>query len=230
VKAVDGVDLTLRRGQILGLIGPNGAGKTTLVNALAGFQRATTGRVLLAGEDITTWEPSEIARAGLVRTFQDVRLFTGLTVFENVEAAAVSTGVSRRQARSLSWSILARLGIAGRAGSVAAGLPHGAQRLLAIARGLAAWPLFLLLDEPAAGLDEHESDEFVATLVAIRDAFDVGLLVIEHDMRLIMELCEEIQVLDGGKTIALGTPARIRSDPAVLTAYLGGGRVDAERP
>ena len=230
VKAVDGVDVTLRRGQILGLIGPNGAGKTTLVNALAGFQRATTGRVLLAGEDITTWEPSEIARAGLVRTFQDVRLFTGLTVFENVETAAVSSGVSRRQARSLSWSILARLGIEGRAGRLAAGLPHGAQRLLVIARALAARPILLLLDEPAAGLDEHESDELVATLVAIRDAFDVGLLVIEHDMRLIMELCEEIQVLDGGKTIALGTPERIRSDPAVLTAYLGGGAVDAERP
>jgi branched-chain amino acid transport system ATP-binding protein len=230
VKAVDGVDLVLRRGRILGLIGPNGAGKTTLVNTLAGFQRATSGRVVLGGEDITTWEPAEIARAGLVRTFQDIRLFAGLTVFENVEAAAVSTGASRRQARAISWSILTRLCIGERAGHLASGLPHGAQRLLAIARALAARPLFLLLDEPAAGLDEDESNELAASLVAMRDAFDVALLVIEHDMRLIMELCEEIQVLEGGKTIALGTPAQIRSDPAVLTAYLGGGGVDAQRP
>jgi branched-chain amino acid transport system ATP-binding protein len=230
VKAVDGVDLTLHRGRILGLIGPNGAGKTTLVNVLAGFQRATSGCVVLGGDDITTWEPSEIARAGLVRTFQDVRLFSGLTVFENVEAAAVSTGASRRGARAASRQLLARLHLAQRSGVAAGGLPHGEQRRLAIARALAARPSFLLLDEPAAGLDEGESDELVVALAAIRDAYDVGLLVIEHDMRLIMEVCEQIQVLDHGKTIALGTPAQIRSDAAVRTAYLGGGGVDAERP
>jgi branched-chain amino acid transport system ATP-binding protein len=227
VKAVDGVDLTLRRGRILGLIGPNGAGKTTLVNVLAGYQRVTDGRVLLGGVDITTWEPSEIARAGLVRTFQDVRLFAALTVFENVEAAAVSTGTTRRQARALSWAILERVGLEQRAGGPASALPHGEQRLLAIARALAARPLFLLLDEPAAGLDEGESDELVGALAAIRDAFNMGLLVIEHDMRLIMKLAENIQVLDDGKTIALGTPAEIRTDPAVLSAYLGAREVDA---
>jgi ABC-type branched-subunit amino acid transport system ATPase component len=230
VKAVDGVDLALRRGQILGLIGPNGAGKTTLVNVLAGFQRATAGRVVLDGEDITTWEPSEIARAGLVRTFQDVRLFAGLTVFENVEAAAVLRGASRRLARAVSGELLARLGLERRTADRAAVLPHGEQRRLAIARALAARPSFLLLDEPAAGLAEDESDELVVALVAIRDAFGVGLLVIEHDMRLIMQLAERIQVLDQGRTLALGTPAQIRDDAAVRSAYLGSGEAHAQRP
>jgi branched-chain amino acid transport system ATP-binding protein len=229
VKAVDGVELALRPAQILGLIGPNGAGKTTLVNVLSGFQRATAGSVVLNGEDITTWGAAEIARAGLVRTFQDVRLFPGLTAFENVEAAAVSKDASRRQARAFSRQLLARLGLDERGGVAAAGLPHGDQRRLAIARALAARPSFLMLDEPAAGLDEAESDDLVSALMAVRDAFEVGLLVIEHDMRLIMQLAEQIQVLDHGKTIALGAPAEIRSDAAVLTAYLGVRGADAQR-
>jgi branched-chain amino acid transport system ATP-binding protein len=229
VKAVDGVDLTLAPGQILGLIGPNGAGKTTLVNLLSGYQRATAGRVLLRGEDITTWEPSEIARAGLVRTFQDARLFAGLTVFENVEAAAVANGVARRPARAATWRLLEHLRLEGHARVAAGGLPHGDQRRLAIARAVAARPSLLLLDEPAAGLDEGESDELVVVLAEVRDAFGIGLLVIEHDMRLIMGLCEQIQVLDQGKTIAFGTPEQIRGDPAVRTAYLGSEDLSAER-
>ncbi|MGZ8693156.1 MAG: ABC transporter ATP-binding protein [Gaiellaceae bacterium] len=228
VKALDGVDLTLRRGEILGLIGPNGAGKTTLVNVVSGFQRPTSGRVELDGDDITTWASSEIARAGLVRTFQDVRLFPALTVFENVEAGAVSREASRRQARALSWQLLALLRLEQCAGLAATGLSHGDQRRLAIARALGARPQFLLLDEPAAGLDEGESNELVLALAAIRDEFDVGLLVIEHDMRLIMHLSEHIQVLDHGKTIALGTPAQIQRDSAVLSAYLGGRGADAQ--
>ncbi len=229
VKALDGVDFTLRRREILGLIGPNGAGKTTLVNVLSGFQRPTAGCVVLDGEDITSWTSSEIARAGLVRTFQDVRLFPNLTVFENVEAAAVANGASRRQAHAVSWQLLARLRLDQRASLAAAGLAHGDQRRLAIARALAARPVFLLLDEPAAGLDEGESTELVVALAAIRDECGVGLLVIEHDMRLIMQLAERIQVLDHGKTIAVGTPAQIQSDSAVLSAYLGSPGTNAPR-
>ena len=231
VKAVDGVELVLRRGEILGLIGPNGAGKTTLVNVLSGFQRATAGAVVLDGRDVTLWSTADIARAGVIRTFQDVRLFPGLTVFENVEVAAAASGVSRRSARTLAHDLLDRLLLEHRAGLAASGLPHGEERRLALARALATRPSFLLLDEPAAGLNEAESDELVGALAALRDAFGLGLLVIEHDMRLIMQLSERIQVLDHGRTIAVGTPTQIRSDPAVLTAYLGtGAGAHAQRP
>jgi branched-chain amino acid transport system ATP-binding protein len=223
IKAVDGVDLTLRGGEILGLIGPNGAGKTTLVNALSGFQRVTSGKVVLHGTDITAWLAPEIARAGLVRTFQDVRLFPGLTSFENVEVGALAAVSSRSRARSLAHELLARVRLEHRAGRSAGGLPHHEARRLAIARALATRPDFLLLDEPAAGLTESEADELVDALAAVRDAFGIGLLVIEHDMRVIMGLSERIQVLDHGKTIALGTPEQVRGDPGVRIAYLGSG-------
>jgi ABC-type branched-subunit amino acid transport system ATPase component len=224
VRAVDGVDLALAEGEILGLIGPNGAGKTTLVNVLSGFERATDGRVTLAGRDVTSWPPDALARAGLVRTFQAVRLFARLTVLENVEAAAISARASRREARSLAYDLLARMNLAQEARRPAGALPHGAERRLAIARALAMRPRFLLLDEPGAGLDEIESDALVAALVAVRDRFSLGLLVIEHDMRLIMAVCERIQVLDHGRTIAIGSPAEVRNDPAVRSAYLGAGQ------
>ncbi len=227
VHAVDGVDLTIRKGEILGLIGPNGAGKTTLVNALSGFQRPTAGTVLLDGADVTGWSPHRLARLGLARTFQAVRLFPDLTVLENVELGGVGVGMRRPAARRWARDLLERLSLDDKASLYATGLPHGLERRLGIVRALAAKPAFLLLDEPAAGLNEQESDELVDSLSLIRDDFSCALMVIEHDMRVIMRLCERIQVLDYGKTISIGTPAEVRSDPAVLTAYLGRRAVDA---
>jgi branched-chain amino acid transport system ATP-binding protein len=227
VHAVDGVDLVLTKGEILGLIGPNGAGKTTLVNALSGFQKPTAGTVLMNGHDVTGLSPHKLARRGLARTFQSVRLFPGLTVLENVELGGVGVGMRRPAARKWARELLERLKLDDMSDLYGIGLPHGLERRLGIVRALAAKPTFLLLDEPAAGLNEQESDELVDSLTLIRDDFSCALVVIEHDMRLIMRLCERIQVIDYGKTISIGTPAQVRSDPAVLTAYLGRRAVDA---
>jgi branched-chain amino acid transport system ATP-binding protein len=228
VKAIDGVDLTLTKGEILGLIGPNGAGKTTLVNALSGFQRPTAGRILVGDTDVTGWSPHRLARLGLARTFQSVRMFPDLTVLENVELGGVGMGMRRAAARKWARDLLERLKLDGMSHLYGAGLPHGLERRFGIVRALATKPSFLLLDEPAAGLNERESDELVEALTLIRDDFSCALMVIEHDMRVIMRLCERIQVLDYGKTISIGTPGEVRSDPAVLTAYLGRRVIDVE--
>lgn len=225
VKAVDGVDLELARGEILGLIGPNGAGKTTFVNAITGFQVPTAGDIVLDGARVTGRSPSRLAAMGIARTFQSVRLFPRLSVLENVEVAAVGCGLSRGKARPMAIDLLRRFDLGERAHELGTGLPHGQERRLGIVRALASRPRYLLLDEPAAGLNEAESDELVEALSGIRNDFGCGLLVIEHDMRVIMRLCERIQVLDYGKTIAVGTPAEVRNDPAVLVAYLGQRRV-----
>jgi branched-chain amino acid transport system ATP-binding protein len=221
VKAVDGVDLQLLPGEILGLIGPNGAGKTTFVNAITGFQRPTAGSVWVDGVDVTGWRASRVARAGLTRTFQSVRLFPRLSVLENVETGAVGNGLGRAAARKLAFELLDRFGLADRAHQLGGGLPHGEERRVGLLRALAARPKYLLLDEPAAGLNEAEGDELVAALSRVRGEFGCGLLVIEHDMRVIMRLCERLHVLDYGKTIAVDTPEKVRVNPAVLTAYLG---------
>jgi branched-chain amino acid transport system ATP-binding protein len=221
VKAVDGVDVELSTGQILGLIGPNGAGKSTLVNALSGFQRPTEGDVAMGGQPVTGWSPQRLARQGLVRTFQAVRLFGRLSVMENIEAGAVAGGMRLRAARRHALDSLRRFGLEARAALPAASLPLGEERLLGVARAMATGPRILLLDEPAAGLNETEGDELLDVLRKVRDEHGCGLLVIEHDMRFIMRLCERIQVLDAGRSISLGTPEEVRADQAVLTAYLG---------
>ena len=221
VKAVDGVDVVLRRGEILGLIGPNGAGKTTLVNALSGFERPSGGQVFIDDVDVTEWAPHRLAHKGLTRTFQGVRVFAELTALENVELGALGGGGARRDAKARARELLERLNLSDKADQKAMALSYGDERRIGLLRALAMRPTFLLLDEPAAGLNETESDDLMAAIADLHDEYGFGALVIEHDMRVIMRLCERIQVLNYGKTIRIGSPADVQSDPAVLTAYLG---------
>lgn len=221
--ALSEVDLSVAPGEILGLIGPNGAGKTTLVNVLSGFQPAQAGAVILEGKEVTRWSPDRRARAGLARTFQNIRPFRVLTAAENVEAGALAAGMSRVDTRETVGRLLALLHLTHVADWPAGVLSHGDERRLGIARALAAAPRVLLLDEPAAGLNEYEGDRLLETLWSVRDQLGCALLVIEHDMRLVMRLCERLQVLDYGKTIAIGTPEEVQKDPAVIAAYLGSG-------
>ncbi len=221
VRAVDGVDLTLEKGQIMGLIGPNGAGKTTFMNAVSGFVPLTAGRVLLEGADMTDLPPHRLVANGLVRTFQDVATFPRLTVFENIELGALGAGLGRRAARQRAWELIDGLGLRHVARLPASALPHGDERRVGIARAVAVSPKFLLLDEPAAGLDDAESRALTESIARLRDELGCGVLLVEHDMRIIFRVCERIQVLDYGKTIALGTPEEIRTDRRVVAAYLG---------
>ena len=221
VHAVDGVDLVLHTSEVLGLIGPNGAGKTTLVNALTGYQAPTAGEVRLGARRVTGLRPHRLARLGVARTFQSGRLFGHLTVLENVEAAALTVERRRRRAVKRAHEALTRLELDHLAARPAAGLSHGEGRRLELARAIATRPQFLLLDEPAAGLNEIESDLIVEVIARLPAALAGGVLVIEHDMRVIMRLCTRIHVLNYGKTIAVGTPGEIRKNPEVLAAYLG---------
>jgi branched-chain amino acid transport system ATP-binding protein len=221
VRAIDNVDLALAPDVIHGLIGPNGAGKTTLVNLLSGFQPPSAGTVHLGTTEITRWSPHRRARNGLVRTFQGARVFGALTVRENVEAAGLGLKLSARAARTGATDVLSQLGLLDQADLPAGALPFGGERRVSIARALIGRPRFVLLDEPAAGLNEGESEELVTSLKELQRRLGFGLLIIEHDMNVIMRLCHRIQVLDYGKTLAIGSPAEVRANPEVVRAYLG---------
>jgi branched-chain amino acid transport system ATP-binding protein len=219
--ATDDVTLRLSQDHVLGLIGPNGAGKTTLVNVLSGFQRPSSGRLLLGERDITGGARTRFARLGIVRTFQAVRLFKGLTVSENVEVGFVACGIGRSEARRRAREALAEFDLIDKAEATAGALSYGEERRAGLARALALEPRFLLLDEPAAGLAAAEAADLGAMIARIKKRYGCGVLVIEHNMALVMSLCDEIHVLNSGRTIAVGPPAAIRADAAVRAAYLG---------
>jgi branched-chain amino acid transport system permease protein len=221
LQVLRGVELALPPGEALGLIGPNGAGKTTLVNVLSGFQAPDSGSVILDGVEVTGWSPARLARAGLGRTFQTALPFAGLTVVESIAVGAMGVGVGRREAVDVAENVLERLGLGDQAQRPAGLQPPGNQRLLGIARALATGPRYLLLDEPAAGLNDEERRELVAILRGVIRDFGCAILLIEHDMNVVMDLCSRVQVLDDGETVVVGSPEEIQAHPAVVEAYLG---------
>jgi branched-chain amino acid transport system ATP-binding protein len=221
VQALHGVSLELRRGEVVGLIGPNGAGKSTLVNVLSGFDRPTEGSVELEGRDVTRWPAHRRGRVGLARTFQHAHAFGALTVRENVEVAALGVGLSPRRAAERAGELLELLGLTRQADTPASSLPHGDERRLGVARAVATAPRFVLLDEPAAGLPEAEVPPFADVVRSVRDDHGAGVLLIDHNMALIMSVCDRIHVLDQGRTLAEGTPVEIRANLDVAAAYLG---------
>ena len=221
VQALRDVTLELGRGEVVGLIGPNGAGKSTLVNVLSGFDRPSRGRVDLAGRDVTRWTPHRRGRHGLARTFQHSHAFRMLSVRENVEVAALGVGATGREARRRAETLLDVLHLRADADRPSGTLAHGDERRLGVARALATDPAFVLLDEPAAGLPEAEVPDFAAVVRSVRDDYGAGVLLIDHNMALVMSVCDRIHVLDQGRTLAEGTPAEIRENLDVASAYLG---------
>jgi branched-chain amino acid transport system ATP-binding protein len=228
VRALQDVTLELHRHEVVGLIGPNGAGKSTLVNVLTGFDSPTSGSVELAGRGITRWSAHRRARAGLARTFQHSRSFRDLTVRENVEVAALGVGAGTRRARRRADELLELLGLQAHERAPAGVLAHGDERRLGVARALGTGLGFVLVEEPAPGLPEAEVPDFASVVRSVRDAHEAGVLLIDHNMALVMSVCDRIVVLDQGRTLADGTPAEIRGNLDVAAAYLGDSAVIEE--
>lgn len=220
-RALSDLSLAVTPGQIVGLIGPNGAGKTTCVNVLTGFQRPTTGRVLLDGRDVSGLSAHALRRAGVARTFQAGRLFSGLDVLDNLACAGVGLGQSRRTAEHEASDVLAWMGIAALESRPAAGLPYTDERRVAIARALMGGPRYLLLDEPAAGMSEAEAADLADLIRRIATDRGIGCLLIEHNVGLVLSVCAEVLVLDGGRMIERGDRKAILGSAAVREAYLG---------
>ncbi len=236
LKAVDNLNLTIGRTEIAGLIGPNGAGKTTVFNLLTKVYEPTHGTILLDGKDTHSMNTVQVNHAGIARTFQNIRLFPNMSVEDNVKVAmnasmsySLASGIFRlpsywkqeKEAHKRAIELLDFMGMADVADTKAGSLPYGAQRRIEIVRALASSPKLLLLDEPAAGMNPSETDELMNNIQNIRDTFQIAVLLIEHDMNLVMGICEGICVINFGKVIAKGTPEQIASNPTVIEAYLG---------
>ncbi len=236
LKAVSEFNLTIKKGQLYGLIGPNGAGKTTIFNMLTGVYKPDTGSIILDGVNLTKLSTIEANHAGIARTFQNIRLFKELTVIDNVKVGlhnhhkySTFEGIFRfpkyfkveKEIEEKALELLKVMGLENERDVTAANLPYGKQRKLEIARALATDPKLLLLDEPAAGMNPNETAELMDTIRFVRENFDMTILLIEHDMKLVSGICEEVTVLNFGQVLAQGNTSEVLNDPAVITAYLG---------